>query len=132
LASSGYFMKGKYNLMTAKESNNVHSLLYSFVTASRFNHQGLSAKEISYQAMTCGAEESVYESGYCELRYNGWEYAAGIGTGYCFKCGLMFNGEIAFSYYNVQRENHPETVIYKSQKDVSLQLGFNIGWKFGE
>ncbi len=130
--NSGYQLGARYLLMRESESYNGHFHLSVFANAARFENQGLNRNAIEVEKKTAMSMRNDEAADFAGLRYNGWEYSAGIGFSYRFGFGLLIRSEAALSYYDTQQITCYDINAFRASDGVSLRLGAGIGWAFAK
>jgi hypothetical protein len=129
---TGAMIRTGYLLVRENKSYGGHMSLSANFSLSRINSASLSASSVAYEKRVAAANQKSEFSSFENLRYSGWEYAAGFSMNYRFRCGLLFKTSISYALTETSQINIPTVSTSRENHIGSLQLGAGIGWKFGK
>lgn len=130
--SDGYIISSQILLLRENDSYNGHMNISSVISYEHFNEMKLSAACVKNEIRTVSFQKAEAIPNFSALQFSGWEVAGGFAVSYRLRCGLLFNTEAGFSYYESHQQSFPEIITVRENQGISLQLRAGIGWAFGK
>ncbi len=130
--NEGYALSSQYILMREEASYSGHMILSANVSYDHFSNIGLSAATVRNENRAFSSKDFENLPNFKDVRYAGYEVAAGFGISYRFRCGLLLNTEAGFSYYDTKQKASSQILTIKENQGMGICLSAGIGWKFGK
>jgi hypothetical protein len=126
--NTGGLLSMRYYFVRDNESYNGHLRLSSVVTLQRMHNQSLNKEaQLLEQRMAFNMKNDELAR-FDEMKYSGWEAAAGISCAYQCYYGMVIRAEASLCYFGTQKQTHKEIHSFHEENGTSLRLGFTVGW----
>lgn len=126
--STGTLISLRYYMMSDNESYTGHLRLSTVISFHRMQNQSLSKNALALEQQMAFNMKNDESTNFSELRYKGWEAAAGIGLAYRCQFGLLIRADVSLCYYTSDKQSCYEINSFYVEDDTSLRLGFGLGW----
>ena len=126
--NTGGLISARYYFVRDHESYNGHLRLSSVVTFQRMYNQALNKEALALEHCMAFNMKNDELARFDEMRYRGWEAAAGIGCAYQCYFGMIVRAEASLCYFGTQKQTHTEIHSFHEENGTSLRLSFTVGW----
>lgn len=126
--NTGAIISALYYMVSDNESYSGHFRLTTVVSLHRMQNQSLNKDAVALEQQMAFNMKNDESADFYNLRYKGWEAAAGLGFAYRCNFGLLIRADVSLCYYTVDQQSCYEINSFYDEGDTSLRLGFGIGW----
>ncbi len=126
--NTGAMISARYFMVSDNESYGGHFRLAAVMSLHRMINQSLTKDVVALEQEMAFNMKNDEAASFDEMRYKGWEAAAGIGLAYRCHFGLMIRAEVALCYNKVDKQSGFDINSFHEENGSSLRLGFGIGW----